>query len=121
MGVLIPLAVVAALMLLAWLVLSGSRWVAEEEQRQEALDADRPPVPVLSYLVPEGRDPALIIAALSSHGIEAVPAPDPIDQRILIACTEAVGRERVRETIATTHGPAGRGRTGERVRFEDEG
>jgi hypothetical protein len=118
----IPLAIVVVLVLLVFAALiSNARRRADhvEETRDSGTD-------LLRYHVPEGHDPAPIIAALEHEGFEVLPDARRMDRNdLLIPCQQ--GKDRHREHVrAVIEGvdkvnlegdrlPAGR-----TVRFADE-
>jgi hypothetical protein len=67
-------------------------WMRSETRRREYLTDPRHES--LVYEVPEGRDPAAIVAALRNNGIEAIEVLRSGRQRVVISCQS--GREQVR-------------------------
>jgi hypothetical protein len=125
----IPLAVVVVIVLgvFAALIANARRQAVHHEHTRDA-DID-----LLRYHVPEGHDPAPVIAALQHEGFEVLPDARRTDRHdLLIPCRE--GKDRHREHVrAVIEGvdainlegdPAGRpGDTapaGRGVRFADE-
>jgi hypothetical protein len=67
-------------------------WMRSETRRREHLTDPRHES--LVYEVPEGRDPAAIVAALRNDGLEAIEVLRSGRQRVVISCHS--GREQVR-------------------------
>jgi len=61
--------------------------------------------PTLEYLVPEGQDPAVLIAGLARAGFTALSDPTHPHQRVLIECPEGVDQQRgeVRSAIESAN------------------
>jgi hypothetical protein len=80
-----------------------------------------PDTPTVTYAVPHGQDPALVMTALTRDGFVSVPDMAGGVERLLIECPEA-DRARVRDVIEQVNHPGFDGaamHTG-RVRFADE-
>ena len=108
------LMMVVVLAVPAFLVLTLRRWGRGEEQVEERLRA--PQTHKVSYLVPEGEDPAVLRGALARAGF--VTAMDTSgDERLFVECEETE-RHRVREVIEEVE--RGSSSTAARVLFEDE-
>ena len=107
---------------LVWFAFRASRWAAARSEVDAHLA--EPAVESLDYVVPEGQDPAVVVAALRENGVEA--APDiGAKQLVHVACapTNGAERERVRAIIASIHTSAidaGVPFDAGAVRFEDE-
>jgi hypothetical protein len=107
---------------LVWFAFRASRWAAARTEVDAHLG--EPVVETLDYVVPEGQDPAVVVAALHENGVEA--APDiGAKQLVHVACapTDNGERERVRsiiETVKTSGIDAGAPFDAGAVRFEDE-
>jgi hypothetical protein len=104
MGILLII-VVLAVVCLAGLGLAGGgartwakRWTAVSDELA------RPDSPTLDYVVPEGQDPPVVLAALSAEGYSAAPDPDNV-HLLHISCPAGPDRDRarVRSTIAGVH------------------
>ncbi len=96
----IPVAVlVVVLLFVGWLVRAGWKRARLDEDRHRILEVGA--LPTLEYVVPDGQDPIVVIAALKHAGLETTRDSDAGEQRLLIACTEGVSRERVRAAIET--------------------
>ncbi len=67
-------------------------WMRSEERRRERITD--PGLESLVYEVPEGRDPATIVAALRSDGLDAVEVLHHGRQRVVISAPS--GREQLR-------------------------
>jgi hypothetical protein len=96
----IPLLIVVVLVLvvLAAVVRFTRRRAEHEEALRDEARAPSTPMEMLRYRVPEGRDPAPVLAALRHEGFEAIPdAEDAARHDILIPCQE--GAERHREHV----------------------
>ena len=116
MGVVVVVAaVVVVLLLLPFL----RRATKERVRAHEWAKSDE--VETLRYRVPEGQDPAAVMAALRGKGFE--PGGDIDDsQDVLVPCRTDRDRERVRDAIAAagTNMEDPRGRGPAAVRFLDE-
>jgi hypothetical protein len=90
----IPLVIVVVIVLLVFAALiSNARRRAEHGEETREADVD-----LLRYHVPEGRDPAPVIAALEQEGFEVLPDARRTDRHdILIPCQQ--GRDRHREHV----------------------
>lgn len=90
-----------ALVVLAVLAFLGSllvgEWVSRRSTVEQAL-AD-PGVQTFDYEVPEGQDPAVLLAALHHHGLEA--AGDTSGARQLVHIASHTGVEDIRERART--------------------
>ena len=85
-----------------------------------------PATETLDYVVPGGQDPAVVRAALSKEGYEAVQDPRGGDQLLHIECRADRDRERAKvraviESVGTTAIDAGVPLDAPPVRFADEG
>jgi hypothetical protein len=71
-------------------------------RRDEPVKAATRAYPTLRYHVPEGQDPAAVMAALETEGYAATLSPGPATHEVLIPCESGVDRERahVRAVIA---------------------
>ncbi len=76
----------------------------------------------LSYVVPTGQDPAVLMAALSHHGIAAVSDMSGGTERLLVECRDEQQRRQVRAIIEDVHssGIDGSEMSVAHVSFEDE-
>jgi hypothetical protein len=84
------IALLAVVVLLAIYVVVP--WMRGQERERERITDSRQAS--LVYEVPEGRDPATIVAALRNDGLEATEVLRQGRQRVVIACPE--GREDLR-------------------------
>jgi len=110
------------LALVVWFAYRASRWAAARSE-VDAVIAE-PSVRTLDYAVPEGQDPAVVVAALRENGLEAAPDVGA-KQLVHVACaaTSDADRERVRsiiEAVRTSSIDAGAPFEPGVVRFEDE-
>jgi hypothetical protein len=99
-------------------------WLRSYGREEAATEASfrSPDMHKVAYLVPEGQDPAVLMAALTHAGFRSVTSTEGGDERLLVECEER-DRDRVRGIIedvdrAGPHGP-GIPVVGH-VRFEDE-
>jgi hypothetical protein len=94
------------------------RWVLDAGATEARLKD--PETHTLTYLVPNGRDPAALMAALAhTHFITAMDTHGGIE-RLLIACEEA-DRAQVRQILeVANHVESGGAMASNHVRFEDE-
>lgn len=88
---------VFALVVLGVLGALGALLVGEWVARRSAVDAALadPAVQTYDYVVPEGQDPAVLLAALHHHGLEA--AGDLRGSRQLVHIADQSGVEDIRE------------------------
>jgi hypothetical protein len=111
--------VLVVLVMVPVVLRSAVRDVKETEDRLHS-----PGAQTLSYLVPEGQDPTVLVAALHHAGYEVVADSAGGEQRLLIGCPD--GREgsraAVRSLIQDVHttGIDGVGLRVDHARFEDE-
>jgi hypothetical protein len=104
---------------LVWFAVQASRWAAARSEVDAHLA--QPTVETLDYVVPEGQDPAVVVAALQKNGFEA--APDIGAKQRLHVATGDVQREQVRsiiQSIGSTALEDGAPVDAGVVRFEDE-
>lgn len=73
------------------------RWM-QDEVRSEALLRD-PEAHALVYVVPDGQDPTILVAALSRAGFTAMGDMEAGVERLLIACPDEEDRAEVRSII----------------------
>lgn len=105
-----------------WFLFRASRWAAARSEVDAHLA--EPAVKTLDYVVPEGQDPAVVVAALQKNGLEV--APDiGARQLVHVACASdrEAERERVRSIIQSIETSAledGVPVDAVVVRFEDE-
>ncbi|HET8559912.1 MAG TPA: hypothetical protein VFL69_05295 [Marmoricola sp.] len=116
--------VVAAIIIVVVTLLSGGRFLGRQGRVQE--EAKTSSVDMLRYRVPEGQDPAVVLAALQKEGFEAIPdlQGSGSTQDVLIPCEGGVDRHRahVRSVIQSTDRINIEGDRTQipRVRFADE-
>jgi hypothetical protein len=90
--------VVIIALLLGGVLLAGRTGARGARRRREAvLDAD---VETLRYRVPNGQDPAMLLAALTHQGFAAVAEPVREGKDVVVSCPD--GRERERDRVRTT-------------------
>lgn len=89
--------------LLVWGTASVVRGGKREIARQDLAKSDQ--MDTLTYVVPEGQDPAAVMAALRQEGFEPVRDLDTPEQRIIIPCRE--GLDRVRPQVRAVIRDAG--------------
>jgi len=114
----VTLVVLVAMSLPVFLVLSLRRWGLERAETESRLHS--PQAHIVSYLVPEGQDPAVVRAALGHAGFVTMMERGG-DQRLVVEC-DAADRDRVREIIqhAERSGFDGEDMHLGHVRFEDD-
>lgn len=124
MEVLIATLVIAVLLMVVLGLAFGrsGRSLADQARHQDHLADD---VDTLDYVVPEGQDPAVVVAALSVNGFDAAAWSESGRQLVHINCgpDDADAREQAREVIAgigTTSLDAGVPIDNTPVRFDDE-
>jgi hypothetical protein len=124
-AVLVPVILLIVVLVLAWFAVQ--RFGRREIQRSDRLqNADRP---TLRYQVPEGQDPAAVLAGLRQAGYDASADSEPGPSSPMVIIGDAHGgepdREGVRRTLTELDGtnvvPEESGRVRRsRVRFVDE-
>jgi hypothetical protein len=94
-------------------------WVARQSRTEARLLS--PETHTVGYVVPEGQDPAVLMAALTSAGFEAIVDTSGRAERVLIACDDG-DRTRVRAVLEDVHrtGFDGAAMRVEHVVFDDE-
>lgn len=94
-------------------------WVARQAGTEARLLS--PETHTVGYVVPEGQDPAVLMAAISSAGFEAIVDTAGRAERVLIACDDG-DRGRVRAVLEDVHrtGFDGAAMRVEHVVFDDE-
>lgn len=85
--ILFPIMFTAVLVLTVLVALVLRSW-GREEARVEAL-LDSPETHAVSYVVPDGQDPAILMAALHRAGFEARAHLEGGDEVLRIACEES--------------------------------
>lgn len=76
--------------------------VAAVKRRDDAVKREVPRNETLRYRVPEGQDPAAVLAALEVEGYAATMSPAPASDVVVIPCQRGADHERahVRAVIA---------------------
>ena len=96
--------VVVIIIVLAIIVMAAVRFVHRQAAHQDEVKSA--PVDMLRYRVPEGQDPAIVVAALQKEGFQAIPDVQGAgaSHDVLIPCSEGVERHRahVRSIIQGT-------------------
>ncbi|MGZ4487290.1 MAG: hypothetical protein ACXVW1_05115 [Nocardioides sp.] len=94
--------VAMGLVLVALLVVSAAgAWFLRSWGRDEAATESRlhdPRTPVLAYVVPDGEDPAPLMAALTHRGFVSVVDTSGGSERLVVECP-VTARALVRETL----------------------
>ena len=100
-------------------MLALREWTFAEARTEARLRS--PDTPTVTYVVPHGQDPALVMTALTHEGFVCVPDIAGGVERLLIECAEA-DRARVRHVIEHVNrtGFDGAAMHADRVRFADE-
>lgn len=113
-GIFVLIALALPLLFVAWL----RRWGMEQSDVENRLRA--PGAHTVSYVVPEGQDPALVRTALAHDGFESVLDRTNV-QQLLVRC-DLGDRNRVREIIGRVHGTdyGGHDLTAHQVRLEGD-
>ena len=120
MIILVPIMLLVGLLAVGLVFMLALRtWTLAEGRTEARLRS--PDVPTVTYAVPHGQDPAVLIAALAVEGFVSVLDIGPVRSRLLIECAEA-DRAKVRSIIDHVNhaGPDNVGSHPERVRFDDE-
>ena len=110
-GILFLAAVVAGVLILQ----VTRRWVLEEAATEARLTD--PATHTFSYLVPNGQDPAALMAALAHAGFATAIDAHGGTERLLVACEEP-DREQIRQLLVDAG--SARSATATPVTFEDE-
>jgi len=84
-----------ALVVVAIVAITGSLNAAGKTQRDHEVVAE-PTTDTLRYRVPVGQDPAVVLAALSQEGYDAVAEQVPEGHDVVVACPEGRNRHRAR-------------------------
>lgn len=120
----IALLVVGAIVIGGVTLLSGGHFTRRQAEAQK--DAKNQDVEMLRYRVPEGQDPAMVLAALQKEGFDAVPDVQGAgpSHDVLVPCVDGVERHRahVRSVIQSVEevNSTGDRRQLPRVKFADE-
>ncbi|MFI2708195.1 hypothetical protein ACH5WX_11690, partial [Nocardioides sp. CER28] len=79
--------------------------VSALRRRDAAVKAEAfsPTTDTLCYHVPEGQDPAAVIAALETEGYAATLSPAPAIHDVLIPCRSGADRERAHVRSVISH------------------
>lgn len=91
------LALIAGMVILAVGLRNWGRNDARTEARLRSPDTH-----TVAYVVPDGQDPAILMAALAGAGFTAVVDTSGRSERVLVACDEAE-RDRVRSILEHVH------------------
>jgi len=118
-GFIVVVVGVVAIFLLVPLV---QRYNAQRRRAEELTRSDS--VSTVRYVVPQGQDPAVVMANLRHEGFEPVGDSTATEQEILVPCSSDVDRDRIRHAIAAAPtslegGPHPAGDDSE-IRFTDE-
>lgn len=96
--------VVVIIIVLAVIVMAAVRFLHRQAAHQDEVKAA--PVDMLRYRVPEGQDPAIVVAALQKEGFEAMPDVQGAgaSHDVLIPLSDGVEQHRahVRSIIQST-------------------
>lgn len=108
--------------LIGLVIAFGLRGVVNQQERIER-DLHGPEAKAVSYLVPEGQDPAVLVAALHTAGHAAITEERGGHTHLLVGCATPVDRTSVRSVIERVHTTSSDGVafTVGTVRFGDEG
>jgi hypothetical protein len=113
-GILFLAAVVAVVLVMG----AARRWVLDEGATEARML--EPETHALSYLVPNGQDPAALMAALAHANFTTSTDTHGGTERLLVACEEA-DRAQVRHVLEEANSAGSGGtRMPDHVRFEDE-
>lgn len=90
--ILVPVAALVAVLLVGWLATEATRRAPAPSPHHEAL----------RYLVPEGQDPAVLLAAFADTDYDAALRDDGGERVLVVSCPHGLGHDRseVREMIA---------------------
>lgn len=93
--------VIGALVLLVVLVMMLRSFTRAEARTETELST--PGTPTLRYAVPNGQDPAVLVAALSHEGYRSIGELVGGTEVLLVECLHAEDRARVRSIIEHVH------------------
>ncbi|HLN79177.1 MAG TPA: hypothetical protein VK204_19185 [Nocardioidaceae bacterium] len=79
------------------LMLALRRWTLDEARTETRLH--QPGAHTVVYAVPNGQDPAILMAALSREGFTAVSDTEGGQERLLVECPDEHDRAQVRSII----------------------
>jgi hypothetical protein len=110
---------VVVIIIAAVVLVSLRRWTLDEGRAEARLRA--PDTHKVVYVVPEGEDPTLVMAALMHAGFKAVVGLEEGIEQVLVECEET-DRAGVRELIArvSTANSKEHGLPVTQIQFEDE-
>jgi len=97
-GIILPIILVLGVLLLLFVVLP---WMRTESRHRSKLVS--PETETLEYRVPEGQDPAAVVAALRKDGLDAMTVSRAGDQLVLIGAEGGVQRIRGRARAVIAH------------------
>ncbi len=120
MIIIVPIMLLAGLLAVGLVFMLALRnWTYAGARTESRLRS--PDVPTVTYAVPHGQDPAVLIAALAADGFVSVLDLGPVRSRLLIECAET-DRAKVRSIIDHIDhaGLDGAGTHPGPVRFDDE-
>jgi hypothetical protein len=121
--VVVVLAVAATAAVVIWMGRAGTRHALPGDAAPAARPGVRPDRDVLRYAVPEGQDPAPLVAALTGSGYPADLEDDVHRRTVVVTCPQGVVHDRgdvraLLERVTTTLQDGAP--VGAEVRFEDE-
>jgi hypothetical protein len=118
MAIVVVMVLVGLVVVGVAIMLALRTWVLEESRTEARLH--RPGAHTLSYVVPNGQDPAVLMAAVRNAGLTSVVDTTGGTERILVECEEE-DRARVRSALEHAAVPGYDGHTTvAHVAFEDE-
>lgn len=121
MGGMAAVVVLVIVAVLVAVVFAAVRFTQREQQHEtEVLDSGDP---TLVYRLPEGQDPAAVLAALRREGFDAAPVPGGTGHEVLISCPDGVDRHRAEVRGVIQHAATLEGGDEQHVppvRFTDE-
>ncbi|HEY6935104.1 MAG TPA: hypothetical protein VI452_17015 [Marmoricola sp.] len=96
--------IIALLVVVGFIVFAAVRFLHRQARHQDEVKSA--PVDTLRYRVPEGQDPAIVLAALQKEGFKAIPDVQGAgpSHDVLIPCPDDTERHRahVRSIIQST-------------------
>lgn len=84
------------------LMLALRKWTVAEMRLEDRLRS--PGTPTVSYVVPAGQDPVVVMTALAREGFVSVPEIHDGTESLLVECAEA-DRTRLQRTLERTGAP----------------
>jgi hypothetical protein len=119
MGAVILMVLVGLVVVMVVANIALRNWVSRQAGTEARLLS--PETHTVGYVVPDGQDPAVLMAAVTRAGFEAIVDTSGRAERVLVACADS-DRNRVRAVLEDVHrtGFDGAAMRVEHVVFDDE-